>query len=324
MEMQDVIKKYETDLRLVEERFRSYFFSEIALIPQITDHLISSGGKRLRPLLLLIAADMCGYQGERRFPFTAVIEFIHTASLLHDDVIDHADTRRGRPSANNVWGNSASVLVGDFLYSKSFKLMADDGDIAIVQLMSTISNQMSEGEVFQLVKCGDLAMTEEDYFFLIQKKTAILISAACSIGAILAGVNGNSIAALGNFGMKIGTAFQLTDDTLDYVAEEEEFGKAIGMDLKEGKITLPLIHALRHCSKKEKELIKSAVLNENLQPGETKEILGLIQKYRGIEYSLEKAGSLVSEAKAILDAFPDSEARQSLLAVSDFVTKRKL
>ncbi len=324
MKMQDVLQKYEADLKTVEDRIKSYFYSEIALIPEISDHLISSGGKRLRPLLLLMAADLCGYRGERRFPFSAVIEFIHTASLLHDDVVDHADTRRGKPSANHVWGNSASVLVGDFLYSKSFKLMADEGDIAIVQLMSTISNQMSEGEVFQLVKCGDLEMTEEDYFFLIQKKTAILISAACSIGAILAGVNGNSIAALGNYGTKIGTAFQLTDDTLDYVAEEEEFGKAIGMDLKEGKITLPLIHALRNCSKNEKKLIKSAVLNKNLQSGETREILGLIQKYKGIEYSLQKAGSLVTEAKAILDIFPDSEAKQCLLAVSDFVRERKL
>jgi len=324
MKMQDVLQKYEADLKTVEDRIKSYFYSEIALIPEISDHLISSGGKRLRPLLLLMAADLCGYRGERRFPFSAVIEFIHTASLLHDDVVDHADTRRGKPSANHVWGNSASVLVGDFLYSKSFKLMADEGDIAIVQLMSTISNQMSEGEVFQLVKCGDLEMTEEDYFFLIQKKTAILISAACSIGAILAGVNGNSIAALGNYGTKIGTAFQLTDDTLDYIAEEEEFGKAIGMDLKEGKITLPLIHALRNCSKNEKKLIKSAVLNKNLQSGETREILGLIQKYKGIEYSLQKAGSLVTEAKAILDIFPDSEAKQCLLAVSDFVRERKL
>jgi octaprenyl-diphosphate synthase len=324
MKMQEVLQKYEADLRLLEERFKNYFHSDIALIPEITDHLISSGGKRLRPLLLLIAADMCGYRGERRFPFSAVIEFIHTATLLHDDVIDRADTRRGKPSANNVWGNSASVLVGDFLYSKSFKLMSDDGDIAIVQLLSTITNEMSEGEVFQLVKCGDLEMTEEDYFYLIQKKTAILISASCSIGAILAAVNGNSIAALGNFGMKIGTAFQLTDDTLDYVAEEEEFGKSIGMDLKEGKITLPLIHALKGCSRKEKELVKSAVLNENLEPGDTKEILGLIQKYKGIEYSLKKAGSLVSEAKVILDTFPDSPAKQSLLAVSDFVMERKL
>lgn len=324
MEMQDVIKKYEEDLRLVEERLRSYFYSEIALIPEITDHLISSGGKRLRPLLLLIAADMCGYRGERRFPYTAVIEFIHTASLLHDDVIDHAATRRGKPSANNVWGNSASVLVGDFLYSKSFKLMSEDGDIAIVRLMSSISNQMSEGEVFQLVKCGDLDMTEDDYFFLIRKKTAILISAACSVGAILAGVNGNSVSTLGDFGMKIGTAFQLTDDTLDYVAEEEEFGKAVGMDLKEGKITLPLIQTLRRCSIKERELIKSAILNENLQPGEIKEILSLIQKYKGIEYSLDKAGSLVSEAKSLLGDFPDSEAKQCLLTVSDFVTRRKL
>ncbi len=324
MKMQDVIQRYEIDLKVVEDRIKSYFYSEIALIPEISDHLISSGGKRLRPLLLLIASDLCGYRGERRFPFSAVIEFIHTASLLHDDVVDHADTRRGRPSANHVWGNSASVLVGDFLYSKSFKLMSDDGDLALVQLMSAITNEMSEGEVFQLVKCGDLDMTEADYFYLIQKKTAILISAACSVGAILANVNGNSIAALGNFGMKIGTAFQLTDDTLDYVAAEEEFGKAIGMDLKEGKITLPLIHALKKCSKSEKDLIKSAVLNQDQEPGDIREILGVIQKYKGIEYSLERAGSLVNQAKSVLEVFPDSEARQSMLAVSDFVMERKL
>jgi octaprenyl-diphosphate synthase len=324
MKIQDVLQKYEADLRLVEERFKSYFYSEIALIPQITDHLISSGGKRLRPLLLLVAADLCGYRGERRFTFTTVIEFIHTASLLHDDVVDHADTRRGKPSANNVWGNSASVLVGDFLYSKSFKLMADDDDMTLVKLMSAITNEMSEGEVFQLVKCGDLDMKEEDYFFLIQKKTAILISAACSVGAILAGATSDGVAALGNFGLKLGTAFQLTDDTLDYVAVEEEFGKTIGMDLKEGKITLPLIHALKNCSVSERELIKSTVLNPDLEPGDVKEVLGLIQKYKGIEYSLERADSLVSEAKALLDAFPDSEARQCLLAVADFVRERKL
>lgn len=322
--MQDVLQKYEADLRVVEERIKSYFYSEIALIPAITDHLISSGGKRLRPLLLLMAADLCGYQGERRIPFSVVIEFIHTASLLHDDVVDRADTRRGKPSANNVWGNSASVLVGDFLYTKAFKLMSDNGDMALIQLMSTITNEMSEGEVFQLVKCGDLDLTEEDYFHLIQKKTAILISASCSVGAILANVNGNSIAALGNFGMKIGTAFQLTDDTLDYVAEEEEFGKAIGMDLKEGKITLPLIRALKNCSDKEKELIKSAVLNDKQESGDIKKILGLIQKYKGIEYSLAKAAALISDAKTILGAFPDSPARRCLLAVSDFVMERKL
>ena len=322
MEMHDVLSRYEADLKRVEERFKSYFYSEISLIPEISDHLISSGGKRLRPILLLIASDMCGYRGDRRFPFSAVIEFIHTATLLHDDVIDHADTRRGRPSANNIWGNSASVLVGDFLYSKAFKLMADDGDITIVQLMSSITNQMSEGEVFQLLKSGDINITEDDYFYLVQKKTAILISAACSIGGFLAGVNGDSMAALGNFGMKIGTAFQLTDDTLDYVADEAQFGKTIGQDLKEGKITLPLIHTLKKCSESERELITAVVRGQDTDVAKTRETMSTIKKYGGIEYSLEKARTLVSEAKTILDIFPDSDPRRCLLAISDYIIKR--
>lgn len=324
MKMQDVLQRYDSDLKRVEERFQSYFHSEVGLIPEISDHLISSGGKRFRPLLLLIAADMCGYTGERRYPFSAVIEFIHTATLLHDDVIDHADTRRGRPSANNVWGNPASVLVGDFLYSKSFKLMADDGDIAIVRLMSSITNEMSEGEVFQLIKSGDLDITEEDYFFLVQKKTAILISGACSVGAILAGADGERTAALGNFGLKIGTAFQLTDDTLDYVADEAEFGKTIGMDLKEGKITLPLIHTLRKCPAEEKELIKGIIRDQGGAADDLGKMLSLIRKHGGIEYCLEKAARLVSDAKSILDFFPDSEPRRCMLALSDFIIQRKL
>ncbi len=283
--MQDVLHRYEPELKRVEERFRDYFHSEIPLIPEISGHLISSGGKRLRPLLLLIAADLCGYRGDRHYPLSAVIEFIHTATLLHDDVIDHAQTRRGKPSANKVWGNSASVLVGDFLYSKSFKLMSQDGDMEIIRLISAITNEMAEGEVFQLVRSGDLDLTEEEYFYLVQKKTSILISAACSIGAILARTPNGKTEALGHFGLRIGTAFQLTDDTLDYIASEDEFGKAIGMDLREGKITLPLIHTLRECTPGERELIKIAIRDEALEKQEIKRISSLIQKYGGIEYS---------------------------------------
>ena len=233
MQLQDILNKYETDLKNIEDFLKGSVHSDVALIPEVSNHLISSGGKRFRPLLLLLTSDLCGYRGERRYVMSTVLEFIHTASLFHDDVVDHADTRRGKTSANNVWGNSASVLVGDYLYSKAFKLMAEDGDIAIVKLISTTSNTMAEGEVFQLIKSGDFEITEKEYFSLIEKKTAILISAASAIGAILAKASEARISALMRFGMRLGTAFQMTDDTLDYVAAEEKFGKAIGTDLRE-------------------------------------------------------------------------------------------
>jgi octaprenyl-diphosphate synthase len=274
--------------------------------------------------MLLTAADLCGYQGDRRFPLSAVIEFIHTATLLHDDVIDNAETRRGKPSANNVWGNSASVLVGDFLYSKCFSLMSDDGDIQIIKLMSRTTNIMAEGEVFQLMKSGDIHITEEEYFTLIEKKTAVLISAASAVGAMLAGAPAAQVDALAAYGMRIGKAFQLTDDTLDYVASEKEFGKAIGMDLKEGKITLPLIHALRQCPEGEKNRVKEILERQGDQEGDVNEILSLIHKYGGIDYALNRAQELIDEGRILMKPFGDSEAKRSMLAIADFILERKI
>jgi octaprenyl-diphosphate synthase len=239
MQIQDVFHYYGNDLKKVEEQMEMYLRSDVRLIPEIIHHLIGSGGKRFRPLLLLTASELCGYRGERRYPMSAIIEFIHTATLLHDDVIDHAQTRRGKPSANRVWGNAASVLVGDFLYSKSFRLMTDDGSLAILKLISTTTNTMSEGEVFQLMKTGDVSITEKEYLSIVEKKTSILISAACAIGGILGNAAESQIEALTRFGIRLGSAFQITDDTLDYVADEEEFGKAIGQDLKEGEADAP-------------------------------------------------------------------------------------
>lgn len=255
MNMTDVLRRYEPDLKQVEEHLGKYLHSEVPFIPQVINHLITSGGKRFRPLMLLASADLCGYRGERRYPLSAVIEFIHTATLLHDDVVDGAETRRGKPSANNVWGNAAVVLVGDFLYSRSFTLMTRDGDLAIIKLISETTNTMAEGEVFQLLKCGDVGITEEDYFTLIEKKTAVLIAAACAVGGLTAGTTLDRVEALRGFGHAMGLAFQLTDDTLDYVAAEKEFGKAIGMDIKEGKITLPLIRTLARCTAGEKDWV---------------------------------------------------------------------
>ncbi|MEN6321721.1 MAG: polyprenyl synthetase family protein [Syntrophaceae bacterium] len=324
MQIQDVFRYYGDDLKHVEEHMEMYLRSEVHLIPEIIQHLIGSGGKRFRPLLLLATSALCGYRGEIRYPLSAVIEFIHTATLLHDDVIDSATTRRGKISANNVWGNAASVLVGDFLYSKSFKLMTEHGNLAIIKLLSTTTNTMSEGEVFQLVKCGDVNITEKEYLTIIEKKTAILISAACAVGGILGNASETQIEALTRFGMRLGSAFQITDDTLDYVAKEEEFGKAIGKDLEEGKITLPLIRAMKKCTSEEKNLIRRAVEDKEQDEKLIGDILSLIDRYDGINYSLNTAKNCIAEGKKFLDSFENSEPKTSLLAISDYIIERRL
>jgi octaprenyl-diphosphate synthase len=274
--------------------------------------------------LLLISSRLCGYQDEYRFPLAAVIEFIHTASLLHDDVIDKATIRRGKTSANNVWGNAASVLVGDFLYSKAFKLMSEIGDIEVIRLISKITNVMSEGEVFQLMKCGDISITEGEYLSIIQKKTAVLISAACQSGAILGSAPPEKSRGLEQFGYKIGMAFQITDDTLDYMAKEEDFGKSIGKDLEEGKMTLPLIHALAQCTGAEKEKAKKLIADKGNYKQATPEILSMIQKYQGIDYSLQYADRLIREARSTLDVFADSPEKDELNAVAKYILDRRV
>ena len=324
MQMQDVFQRYADDLQRVEERMDLHLRSEIDLIPEIGRYLIGGGGKRFRPLLLLICSDLCGYRGDRCYTLSAVIEFIHTATLLHDDVIDKAETRRGKTSANNVWGNAASVLVGDFLYSKSFKLMSEEDNLDIIKLMSGTTNIMSEGEVFQLVKCGDMDITEAEYLTIIEKKTSILMSAACASGAILGKAPLKKTYALAKFGLRLGSAFQITDDTLDYTARAEEFGKAIGKDLEEGKMTLPLIHALKQCTPEEKAGIRKIVETRESDGNAVRDIVALIRSHGGIEAALAKASAYIDEGKALLDAFEDSEARQALYTVADFVLQRRL
>jgi len=326
MQIQNVFDAYKDDMLQVEVHLDKHITSEVKLIPEVAHHLIDSGGKRFRPLLLLICSALCGYKGEHRFPLAAVIEFIHTATLLHDDVIDQAVIRRGKTSANNIWGNAASVLVGDFLYSKAFKLLSEIGDIAIIRLMSKITNIMSEGEVFQLVKCGDVNLTEDEYLCIIEKKTAVLISAACQSGAILGSAAPDKTEALEQFGYNIGKAFQITDDTLDYMAKEEDFGKSIGKDLEEGKMTLPLIHALKQCTPEEKDKTKELLLLARKQGGKNaaQEILSLIQKYKGIDYSLRCAQKLIADAQSQLNIFADCPEKDQLNAVAEYILSRQL
>jgi len=324
MQIREVFQYYANDLKRVDSYMDSQMQSEVKIIPEIIRHLIGSGGKRFRPLLLLASSSLCGYEGDRRYYMAAVIEFIHTATLLHDDVIDHAQIRRGKVSANNIWGNSASVLVGDFLYSKSFSLMAEQGNLDIIKLLSSATNAMSEGEVFQLVKCGDIGITEEEYLTIIEKKTAVLISAACAVGGMLSNVPQAQVQALVRFGTMLGSAFQITDDTLDYMAEEEHLGKAIGKDMQEGKVTLPLIRTLKVCSAEEGAAMKTFVEQANQNGQAVRDIVGVIHKYDGIEYALNKAKAYINEGKACLDSFAASEAKKQLLTIADYVVERTL
>lgn len=324
MQIQDVFSTYKDDLQRVEKCINDNVISEIKLIPEIAHHLIDSGGKRFRPLLLLICARLCGYHGEHRFPMATVMEYIHTATLLHDDVIDQALIRRGRDSANKIFGNSVSILVGDFLCFKAFMLMSAIGNNDMFNLVSRMGNIMSEGEVFQLTKCGDVNMTREEYLSIIEKKTAVLIAAACATGAILGGAPKEKIDALSGFGLKAGMAFQITDDILDYTAKGKDFGKSLGKDLEEGKITLPLIFAINRSTEEEKNTIMETISRKKGSQKSAREIIKLINKYKANDSSLELATAYINEAKAQLSIFDDGPEKDQLFAVADYILSRNI
>lgn len=323
MEMTEVFALLEDDLKKVEAQFEENLRSEVSLIPTIGRYILESGGKRIRPLLLLLTARLCGYRGDRAIPLASIVEFVHTATLLHDDVVDNANLRRGQRSANVVWGNEASVLVGDFLFSKSFSLMVADGDLRVLRALSDATTRMAEGEVLQLLKTCDLAITEQEYLEVVINKTAVLIAAACEIGALLGGAGADDAEALRGFGMDVGIAFQLMDDCLDYVADREQFGKAVGADLEEGKITLPLIHTMRVCTAEERERVAGVVEKEGLEASDLEWVLALIGRHGGIEFTRGEARRRIEAAKARLAAFPSSPEREALETVADYVLTRR-
>ena len=313
----------EEELKRVEEQFETHLITETPLIHKVAKYVISSGGKRIRPILLIVSSKICGYKGGSHIPLAAVIEFIHTATLLHDDVVDSAPLRRGKSSANVVFGNEASVLVGDYLFAKSFKILSALDDSEIIKAYSDAVTLMAEGEVKELVKTADVKTTEEDYLDIIIKKTAVLFACASQAGAIIAGIDHNCIKNLYDYGLNIGIAFQLMDDALDYISDEE-FGKFIGNDLKEGKLTLPLIHALERADKKEKDTISKIIYKKKLTVKDLKTVLGLVKSYGSINYTISKAKDAVEKAKESLGIFSDSEYKTSLMDIANYIIERKL
>ncbi len=322
--MDRVLDLLKDEIQQVEEQFRKDLDSRVPLIRKVGEYVLSSGGKRIRPMLLLLSARLAGYTGEAHVGLASVVEFIHTATLLHDDVVDSAVLRRGQDSANAIWGNEASVLVGDFLFAKSFSIMVRGGSLEILKALSDATTQMAEGEVQQLINTCDLDLDEDAYIEVVQNKTAVLLAAACRSGAILGDTTVEQQDAMAAYGMDLGIAFQFMDDALDYVADEAEFGKACGHDLLEGKVTLPLIQAVRRCTDEERQRVEAIVEQEDLPQEDLVYVVGLIDTYDGIQFTRERAAAFVAQAKTRLEIFKDGPIKEALCILADYVVSRSM
>jgi octaprenyl-diphosphate synthase len=315
-----------SDLEACNRTIVSRMDSPVALIPQLAAHIVAAGGKRLRPLLTLAAAKLCGYPGTaggaRHVDLAACVEFIHTATLLHDDVVDDSDLRRGLASANAVFGNKASVLVGDFLFARAFQLMVQDGSLRVLAILSQAAATIAEGEVLQLVTQNDLSTTEARYLEVVMGKTAALFAAACQVGAVVADRGAAEEAALAEYGTKIGIAFQLVDDALDYAADQATLGKTVGDDFREGKITLPVLVAYEAGDPEERGFWQRTIEASEQQDTDLDHAMALIARHDAIGATLDQAARYAGEAKAALGVFPDTPLRQALRDVADFTVRR--
>ena len=309
-----------TDMQAVDAAIRAQLYSDVPLVSQIADYIISAGGKRIRPALVLLMAKAWGYQGSEHHKLAAVIEFIHTATLLHDDVVDESELRRGRQTANAMFGNAASVLVGDFVYSRAFQMMVSVNNMRVMQILADATNVIAEGEVLQLMNMHDPDVTEERYLQVIRSKTAKLFEAATELGSLIAGAPEESIAAAAEYGRSLGTAFQLIDDVLDYSGNADDIGKNVGDDLREGKPTLPLIYLLQHGSPQQRELVRACISQGD--EAHFDEILAAITQSGALEYTRQKAELASQRASAAIAGMPAGPAKEALLALSAFAVRR--
>jgi octaprenyl-diphosphate synthase len=328
-----VLERIHPALELVEGALREQVASESVELVAVGDHVLSSGGKRMRPALLLLAAELCGYTGPRRIPIAAAVELLHTATLLHDDVVDHSTLRRGRPSAMALWGNRRAVLAGDFFYARASSMIVEDGDLDVLWVFSNTIRLMAEGEILQLQRSFDPEVTEAHYYAVIDRKSAALLAAACEAGAILGGVTRGERRRVAEFGRELGLAFQIRDDALDYEAGAEVLGKPPYTDLREGKVTLPLLLALKRCTPAEREavarVLKSAARREvgdgdgpPISDAELAPALEIVTRYHGVADAVRRAEEHVGRARAAVAPFPDGPARDALLAAAEFAVER--
>lgn len=320
--LEPLIELVADDLTAVNELIVQRMDSPVALIPQLAGHIVAAGGKRMRPVLTLAAARMCGYTGTRHLALATCVEFIHTATLLHDDVVDESDLRRGRASANSVWGNKASVLVGDFLFSRSFELMVEDGSLEVLAILSNASAVIAEGEVMQLLTTNDTETSETAYLEVVKAKTAQLFAAACRLGAVVAERSPVEEEALDTYGMNLGIAFQIIDDVLDYSAKQATLGKSIGDDFKEGKISLPVILAFRRGDDEDRAFWRRTLEDLEQTEGDLEHAIHLMEKHKALDDSVERARHYGAIARDALGIFEDGAYKTAFNELIDFCIER--
>ena len=321
---EQIFESVREDLVEIEVALTDNLKPYLPLVSHVAKYIMFSGGKRIRPLLMVLSARICGYEGNYDKTLSVVFEYLHAATLLHDDLVDGADIRRGNPVAHSIWGNPATVLVGDFLLARSIAIAAQTNSVTIIDILANTTAQMSEGEIHQLLHRGDLTVDETDYIEVIRRKTAHLIQAACQVGALLAGAPGEQVQALADYGYHLGIAFQMADDLLDYTANTRVIGKVIGADLREGKLTLPVIYALDCATREDRRRLETIIQHMDITESDFETVLGLIKKYGGIAYTRDRAQEHIEQAKKCLDIFGASKPRTLLAQLADYVLVRNM
>jgi octaprenyl-diphosphate synthase len=315
--------RVQDDLERIETALKNNLNSHLDLVSEVAGHLLFSGGKRLRPLLNILSARMCNYTKGDEINISTAVEYLHAATLLHDDIVDGATLRRGKPVANSIWGNPITVLVGDFLLARASSIAAGTGNMGVIRVMAEIIEEMSQGEIYQLIRKGDLNISENDYMKVIRQKTAVLFQGACQTGAIIADAEKQREKALSAFGLNFGIAFQMVDDLIDYVSDTRTLGKEVGADLREGKLTLPVIYALKEANSFDRTRMEKIILDNTFSLEDFQTLIQLLEKYNGISYVEERAAFYIQSAKDSLSVFPTSEYKEILMAIADYILIRK-
>jgi len=317
-----ILMQVKHDLEEIEIALEQNLNPYLDLVSQIAGHILFSGGKRLRPLLMVLSARICGYDGDYDKIFSTIFEYLHAATLLHDDLVDEATLRRGKPVANSIWGNAATVLVGDFLLARSLAIAAETKQPDVIKVVSGITENMSQGEIHQLMRKGSLDLTEAEYMEIIKRKTAVLFQGTCRAGALIANVSQKKETALSDYGFNLGIAFQMVDDLLDYTLDTVTLGKEVGADLKEGKLTLPVIYSLKSADETDRTLMENIIKNKNFSVNDFKTLIRMIDKYGGRLYTQNLATQYVQNAKETLAVFENSKTKEVLLMIADYTLSR--
>ncbi len=319
-----ILSENGNDLEKIESELSENLKPYLDLVSDVARHILFAGGKRLRPLLLVLSAKLCGYKDDYAKTVSTALEYLHAATLLHDDIIDDAVLRRGKTVAHSVYGNAITVLVGDFLLARALSICADSGKIKVIHIISDLTENMSTGEVHQLMRKGDVSLTEDEYLEVIRRKTAVLFQAACTVSAVIAEAPAEKEAALSDFGYHLGVAFQMADDLLDYTMDTEALGKEVGADLREGKLTLPVIHALKQANPAERDQMVKIIENEDFTVDEFKTLVGLLEKNDGIAYTQKTAAVSIEKAKNALSVFEPSKTKDTLFDIADYTLARNI